>query len=1265
MDLAADDVDNIAGFGRISLALHGCQAIFSELSYRYPLKLLSPRVSEPSVAIAYVLTYGGGLVSGDRIDLHVKVASGAALLLLTQGSTKVFKHRAGVRLAKAASDTEDMFGLSTVQKLNVDVQKDGLLLLLPDPVTCFSDAAYNQIQAFHLEEGASAALLDWVTSGRMSRGEEWQFSRYYSVNEVWLGKKRIARDVLLLEEDYGGRRALKDRIGIYSCYATLILCGPKVRTVVDSLYASYHEISIYQLTTHAELIWSMSGIEGGCVVRIAGKETEGVKKWIRGRIDAELCARWTALDDNDLTEEHIEQLLYPLQDDLWTAAACIDRVLDDVDVQRALLDLGIQRTDSAIRRAQEVLLSHTSSSANSNDSERRLTTYFSTHVADAQLCQMRTVLLNRRDRLRSYEEIKERLLTQRISHGFENDAAEGWEDDPWADADPDESSLEPSPSTAPLPLPLSVFLSEDMTLISLALASQMKLEALLIIRNRHFGEIFPYRFEIIDRIPSFVDPSTYRDLLPAHDMQIGMERIDKGNPWRVEDDFSETNIVKSALSETGLPFLIAPDKNQIYSSGLELLSSDEVQTWYKNKVEAVVSSTGMVDMALSLVQHGASQGVVGLDELGEDLSLLSRLVYDSPGSEKFIEPVNMSKWLSLEPHDVILQYLAHSIPETIVSDIRRLVMPYLFVLESRCERAGNPDPELLKRLLYDYILHAHHDTVVPIFESSKPTLVASQRFISDDEDLARLALACLYGSSSLDDWANMSRIFECLPAWSFEADDDDDEADTTVASLGAFLAPSTSRLIASPSDLLVFFKPLPARSLSHALDILDVHLESGEILARWGVPVPLRWFLQSTYDEAQQRAWAMKMARQVNAPSGDLDSEDIWLSLLEDMLKLTRHDEKFTHTAFGALSGDDIRQIFFRGILSTGKFTIAKHVILPRQGERLLDTDVIERLCLDCSREFYDNASSGKFNSGDMKLAYDCLGVAPQSPAVEKERKFIEATSRISSFNLTSRPGVPILPIEIRLTKDKLSLVAGVLSSNESAYKHVEVILELAHKLGFQNDVLAEVKTLAMIADAALQAEDFLRAFEASERMVNAVLKLRQTAPLGADNPQVREAVDVCWVACFQLGRQSEAKDTARKMSLLGRALELCPSDKIVDILTSWRKLETEDIVRRQERNSVRQSRNENGAKQARGRTSTLSSRLQGLHVPSPALPSASALASHTFSRVAASLPFSMHGNSSGERNHSQEGSPDVQSQARHALQRGIGWLIGAEEDEL
>jgi urease accessory protein UreH len=82
------------GKGRAIVLVSGREASFSELSYAYPLKLLSPGTISSSsavpTAIAYILSYGGGLVSGDRIELGVDVRGGAALLLLTQVSINAF-----------------------------------------------------------------------------------------------------------------------------------------------------------------------------------------------------------------------------------------------------------------------------------------------------------------------------------------------------------------------------------------------------------------------------------------------------------------------------------------------------------------------------------------------------------------------------------------------------------------------------------------------------------------------------------------------------------------------------------------------------------------------------------------------------------------------------------------------------------------------------------------------------------------------------------------------------------------------------------------------------------------------------------------------------------------------------------------------------------------------------------------------------------------------------------------------------------------------
>ena len=73
-----------AGSGRIVLGGQGRHVAFSELSSAYPLKLLSPRIVQNKVAVVYVLTYGGGLVGGDQLQLCVDVQDDAVLVLLSQ-----------------------------------------------------------------------------------------------------------------------------------------------------------------------------------------------------------------------------------------------------------------------------------------------------------------------------------------------------------------------------------------------------------------------------------------------------------------------------------------------------------------------------------------------------------------------------------------------------------------------------------------------------------------------------------------------------------------------------------------------------------------------------------------------------------------------------------------------------------------------------------------------------------------------------------------------------------------------------------------------------------------------------------------------------------------------------------------------------------------------------------------------------------------------------------------------------------------------------
>lgn len=634
---------------------------------------------------------------------------------------------------------------------------------------------------------------------------------------------------------------------------------------------------------------------------------------------------WRDLPDDELSNDSVHQLLGSIPDDLWVTAACVDRLLDDVEVQRTLLELGLQRTEGAVKRGQEALVLPTSpedKGGAAGQGYEPLVAHFRAVPTDAGLCHMRAVLLERLDRLNTFVDICKELPEAEEAEGEE--PLDEWDDDPWGEDGGEASSPASKRSAGEPPIPLSTFLEDDFLTISCLLASLQHYAALRILFERHGSYLWVHRYTILDSIPGHAHPSDYRDVLPALDNTTNTEQRVTSVPRRSVPDWTELAEVRTAVetSEVVLGVELPPRTSlEEAASHPDPLSSLELTTWYRTRVDYIIASTGMVDIALATIQHGASQGVPDLDELGEELSLLARLVYDTPQPDnaEAADDWTLARWNVMDPAAVVCAYLAHSSPATVSKDIQKLVMPYLFVLESRAERSGHPDPGLPSRLLYEYILTAPLEIVAAVFEASKPTLPAAQRLIRNDEDIARLALACLYGNERRDEWATMSRIFECLPAWDISRDDDEAEAaDTTIASLGAFVTPSTSRPHCTASDLLVFFKPLPVSSLSRALDILDIHLEGGEILARWSVPAPLRWFLQSNTDVAEQRAWANRMARRAGGSEDSLNTREDWDWLLEDMLKLSGTGENGLKGAFGLVPRKEIIHIFFGGLLSTG-----------------------------------------------------------------------------------------------------------------------------------------------------------------------------------------------------------------------------------------------------------------------------------------------------------------------------------------------------------
>jgi urease accessory protein len=260
-------IKRVQAHGHIKCTLENGRPMLN-IQDAFPLKLISPKSYISHHIPIYALTYGGGLVGGDMVELTINVGTCCNVSILNSGSTKVLKQK--------SKET-----LPSQQLVDAHVSGTGRLAVLPEPVTCFEGSWYIQNQRFSLDKDASLVLLDWLTSGRRSRGEEWKFRHYHSQNRIDVDGQTLVSDAFTLQPDETGK------IGgflQYACYATLILVGPKTETARTLAVAEHATLAFGRGEPVKAMIWTVSVINDGIVIRAAAAETDDMRTFLKNTL---------------------------------------------------------------------------------------------------------------------------------------------------------------------------------------------------------------------------------------------------------------------------------------------------------------------------------------------------------------------------------------------------------------------------------------------------------------------------------------------------------------------------------------------------------------------------------------------------------------------------------------------------------------------------------------------------------------------------------------------------------------------------------------------------------------------------------------------------------------------------------------------------------------------------------------------------------------------------------------------------------------------
>uniref|UniRef100_A0A8C6WSM4 NBAS subunit of NRZ tethering complex n=1 Tax=Neogobius melanostomus TaxID=47308 RepID=A0A8C6WSM4_9GOBI len=643
------------------------------------------------------------------------------------------------------------------------------------------------------------------------------------------------------------------------------------------------------------------------------------------------------------------------------------------------------------------------------------------------------------------------------------------------------------------------FRSQNIVVSARDYARESNVLALDILFTYHGAELLQHRLAVLCNFPETTSPHEYIILLPeATDDNGELTLI----PWD-EQRHREMDWCEAAECRAVLDQHMSDDDNFLYEESPELqrFCSPSIQLlteWYQTRAKDIEFNSRQVDCSLSLVRLGKERKIPGLERLCDDLVTMETLVYETSCELS----LTLKDLQQLSDIDKLRLLMKNSNQERYVKDCFQWMVPFLHRCESQTEGAS-------KSLLREYLVSLSlHNLTLPliIFQHSRPD--CPQKIIGDPDQLMEVALECIYSCERDDQLSLCYDILECLPQRGY--------------------GPAT--------DI--------TSSLHDQVDKLEKHLSVVEVLEKHSLQKPISFVRNSQNSEEEAHQLMVKLCRHTGRKYPPV-SESMWMGLLQDLLDMQQN-------VYSCLKPETCHQVFLESLLCSSlveNVRLAGHLMHCSKVSQDVPVSVSFRgkgygmkvaydnsveLVLAAAREYFN--SSTTLSDPCMNLARACLQLITDCPlAVQEELDLISALSQLQDFS------VNILPLQVRLRSDRLSLIKECIAHCSKAYKQSATLLNLASLLRVAGDDEATRKgqVLTLLAEQALESTDFKASYIHCRDLMTA-------------------GYSPAWDVCSQLGQREDYGDLQARQELLAFSLTHCPPDNIHGLLAASSDLQTQ-----------------------------------------------------------------------------------------------------------
>uniref|UniRef100_A0A7N8Y0N8 NBAS subunit of NRZ tethering complex n=1 Tax=Mastacembelus armatus TaxID=205130 RepID=A0A7N8Y0N8_9TELE len=649
----------------------------------------------------------------------------------------------------------------------------------------------------------------------------------------------------------------------------------------------------------------------------------------------------------------IQDYLSKIRKRSWVLHECVERVPENVDAAKELLQYGLKGTDLEALIAignnedggrfimpgdvdlddlpyEDILSDDEEMERKERENRRRRellakVDFSRLTLEQKELCRSRQKLLSYLDRLATYEEILggPHAAEQKYDAVF-----------------------------------FKKFRSQNIVLSARNYARESNVQALDILFTYHGAELLQHRLAILYNFPETTSPHEYTILLPEACLD------DRGElvliPWdeqrHREMDWCETEECRAVLDQN-----LFVDDSFLYEESPELLrfrtatpSIALLTDWYQSRAQDIDACSRQVDCALSLVRLGKEREIPGLELLCDDLVTIETLVYETSCELS----LTLKDLQQLSDIDKLRLLMKNSSTKRYVKDALQWMVPFLHRCEGHKEGAA-------KSLLREYLVNlAQQDLTLPliIFQYSKPD--CQQKIIGDPDQLMAVALECIYSCERDDQLSLCYDILECLPQRGYGP-----ETDITT-------------------------------SIHDQVDKLEKHLSVVEILEKHGLQKPILYVMNSQNSEEEAHQLMVKLCRHTGRKNPPV-SETVWRGLLQDLLDMQQN-------VYTCLKPESCHQVFVESLLCSSRvenIRLAGQLIIHPAASYAVKVayDNSVELVLAAAREYFN--SSTTLTDSCMGLARACLQLITDCPpAIQEELDLINALGQLEHFSVSILP---------------------------------------------------------------------------------------------------------------------------------------------------------------------------------------------------------------------------------------------------------------------